>query len=1040
MTLRRLLGSPLVALLSLTLLAVWPIVRAGYPSIGDGLNHFYRLVEFDHLLRHGAWFPRWATDLAYGYGYPVFHFYPPLVYYLGALFHALGLSFANSLLAIYVCAWALATIGAYALAHERWGELGGLIAAGAYGFAPYLYFNALARGALPETWGLGLLPWVLYAYARLARRPGTASFASATLLYAILILSHLLSALLAAPLIALVVFISITQSPTAPSRTAFRLRSIPLGHSRTSRLALASVASLFLSLSLSAFFLLPATLETRAVQIYQLTTPGDLDFRNNFLTLPQLLAWPQPFDPRLVFVSVPSSLSLAALALAAIGLAFNLRHPPFGIWSLGFGVSFLSLCLLTLPLTLPLWERLPIGGLVQFPWRLVGPASLLLALLAASLSPRLGHWGLVIGTFLLFLYSLPWTFAPVFHTPTAPTVRDIHSYEAETGQLGTTSTGEFLPRDVQELPAPDSLRTHYAAKPVIDRLAGLPAGVALISQSATLTSATATVDAQSPAHLTFNIFFFPGWRATVDGQPAPIEASTPQGLITVPVESGQHTVAIHFGLTPLRTMAIGLSGTALSVLLALLVRSGVTDKWRFETRGQELKTSPATLHPHIPALLITLAALALLLVRAIAIDGRDTLFRRSRFDGATVSGAGQALDVNFDNQLVLIGLDLPRTTIKADAPLQLTLYWRAQNLLVTDYSSTVQVLDASNNLFGQSDSQHPGRAPTSRWGLDQYARDAHTLHLFPGTPPGTYRLMVGVYPFDGASLNVLDENQIPQGQAYQLGTLMVTRAARPPAQIDAAQPLDLALGPLALTGETLNTTSPQAGDELRLTLFWRATQSPMTHYQLLLELTTLNDRVIHSLTTSPARADYPTSAWTQGEVVRAPFHFRIPASAPAGPAALRASLLTPEGIRVSGPVELARLDLRAPERSFAIPPIAHPRGDEFGGQIKLLGYDLTSSGITLYWQALAEMDVSYTVFVHALDSSDHILAQVDALPLSGARPTTGWLPGEVLADPYPLSLAGAAKIEIGLYNAQSGERLGTVALVPQTPRSVPNSN
>jgi hypothetical protein len=76
------------------------------------------------------------------------------------------------------------------------------------------------------------------------------------------------------------------------------------------------------------------------------------------------------------------------------------------------------------------------------------------------------------------------------------------------------------------------------------------------------------------------------------------------------------------------------------------------------------------------------------------------------------------------------------------------------------------------------------------------------------------------------------------------------------------------------------------------------------------------------------------------------------------------------------------------------------------------------------------MDVSYTAFVHALDASDHILAQVDAVPLNGARPTTGWLPGEVLTDPYTLSLAGASKIEIGLYDAHTAERLGTVVLTP----------
>ena len=82
-TLRR--SAPAVALAALTLLAAWPVLRAGYPSIGDGLNHYYRLVEFAHLLRQGVWFPRWAPDLAYGFGYPLFNYYPPLTYYLGAL-------------------------------------------------------------------------------------------------------------------------------------------------------------------------------------------------------------------------------------------------------------------------------------------------------------------------------------------------------------------------------------------------------------------------------------------------------------------------------------------------------------------------------------------------------------------------------------------------------------------------------------------------------------------------------------------------------------------------------------------------------------------------------------------------------------------------------------------------------------------------------------------------------------------------------------------------------------------------------------------
>src|SRR5258705_13602850 len=78
---------PAAALAALWLLAFWPVARAGYAGIGDGLNHFYRLVGFEHLLRQGSWVPRWGADLGFGYGYPLFNYYPSFTYYLGAFFH-----------------------------------------------------------------------------------------------------------------------------------------------------------------------------------------------------------------------------------------------------------------------------------------------------------------------------------------------------------------------------------------------------------------------------------------------------------------------------------------------------------------------------------------------------------------------------------------------------------------------------------------------------------------------------------------------------------------------------------------------------------------------------------------------------------------------------------------------------------------------------------------------------------------------------------------------------------------------------------------
>jgi hypothetical protein len=717
-------------------------------------------------------------------------------------------------------------------------------------------------------------------------------------------------------------------------------------------------------------------------------------------------------------------------------------------WVLGFGFLFLLYCLFSLPLSLSLWERVPLANIIQFPWRMVGPASLLLSLLAASAAPllerlvaRASHfwpfvrrplslsvaYGLLPAAF--WLFSLTWTFTAPFNTPTSFNVRDLAAYEA-TGQLGTTSAGEFLPEAVRELPAPDSLAAQYASQPIIERLAALPEAASLVSQSATLTSATATIDATSSTTLTFNVFYFPGWRATVDGEPAAITPSEPHGLITVPVSSGRHTVVINFGLTPLRVTAVTLSLVALLILAWMTYRLAIPNS-QFTMPNSQFATRNSSFTLPFVHLSREAVILSLLFLRALLIDGHATPFSRTRFDGASVVGVGQSLDANFDNQLVLIGLDLPRTVLAADDELSLVLYWRAQEPPNADYSTSVQVLDdqGTPSVFGQSDSQHPGHVPTSRWRLDQYARDEHRLRLLPGTPPGTYRLVVSVYRAGGAALSVLNQDQIPQGQWYSLDTLTVTRASRPPVRLDAAQPLNLVLGSLSLIGQTLNTTSPLAGDDLQMLLYWRADSDARPAFRLRTELVA-GDTIVGSMEGDVARADYPTSLWSRGEVVRAPLRFRIPASAPPGPAQLRVSLVSPEEALVAGPYVIATLDVRVPERSFSIPVVSHAREDVLGGMVKLVGYDLTADVIVLYWQALAPMEVGYTAFVHVLDAGGRILAQVDAVPLNGLRPTTGWLPGEVLTDSYALSLAGASQIEIGLYDTRTAERLGTVVLTP----------
>jgi hypothetical protein len=108
----------------------------------------------------------------------------------------------------------------------------------------------------------------------------------------------------------------------------------------------------------------------------------------------------------------------------------------------------------------------------------------------------------------------------------------------------------------------------------------------------------------------------------------------------------------------------------------------------------------------------------------------------------------------------------------------------------------------------------------------------------------------------------------------------------------------------------------------------------------------------------------------------------------------------------------------------------------FGNTFALLGYSIPSRAgragktldVTLYWQSVAKSDKDYTVFLHLLDSSGIVRAQLDMQPRSGAYPTSIWDVGEIVRDDYALELPrdlapGDYTIGLGMYEYPSLIRL-----------------
>ena len=93
------------------LFVILPLLQPGLPGTADTPIHLYRTLELARSWGPGVVYPRWAPDLAYGYGYPLWNFAPPLPYLIPLAFQAAGLSLEASLKGLVI----LATFACYSV-------------------------------------------------------------------------------------------------------------------------------------------------------------------------------------------------------------------------------------------------------------------------------------------------------------------------------------------------------------------------------------------------------------------------------------------------------------------------------------------------------------------------------------------------------------------------------------------------------------------------------------------------------------------------------------------------------------------------------------------------------------------------------------------------------------------------------------------------------------------------------------------------------------------------------------------------------------
>jgi hypothetical protein len=594
---RRVLRSPATVALLFMIPVLLPLAAPGYFFGAHDAHHsVFFLVEFDQSLRDQFPWPVWSPDHALGFGYPLWLVYAPLSYYVAEAFHLLGMGFTAAVKATWALCFLVGAAGMYRLARRWWGSAAALVAALAYTYAPYHLVQIYVRAALAEFAALAWFPWVLLAFVRLWEHPRPRRAALAALAFGALLLIHTVSALIFVPVLLAFLGFKFAESlwtrkrQTVPQAPAVGSAAASPPGQRPA--VLWAALALALGGLLSSAFWLPMFLE-RSLIVERQWVPSTYQYASNFVYPSQLFdpTWgygysvPGPNDGMSFQLGVGIVVGAVIGALAAFGLPGRARPPagaaeearlPYRAEALFLtGISLLAIFAMT-PASQPVWDALPLVSLVQFPWRLLAVTVTTLALLAGAGVHWLEQRWPVVGSPGPFAYvlALALVLASVFYaSPELQAIRPqdespiaVMEFElAYPDMRGSTAYAERQPAD-----ADSPLLPQYLAGEPLRRAAIVSGSGEILEQSSRAASAYARVRADSDVRLRFYTYYFPGWRATVDGQAAVVAPDPPNGLIGLTLASGEHEVRLRFGPTPVRVLGAVLSVVALAAVLGLL--------------------------------------------------------------------------------------------------------------------------------------------------------------------------------------------------------------------------------------------------------------------------------------------------------------------------------------------------------------------------------------------------------------------------------------------------------------------------------------
>ena len=199
-----------------------------------------------------------------------------------------------------------------------------------------------------------------------------------------------------------------------------------------------------------------------------------------------------------------------------------------------------------------LWKFLP-QTFIQFPFRLLSYEIVAGSFLTAFVFSRLKRFFVPTASIFLIL-----VFINVFQYLKPSASQNLPDTFYSTNEATTTVQDEYMPVWVKEKP-----KSHFERK------------VEVISGNATMSNILSSakkisfiLNAQTPTTIRINTIYYPGWKASLNGNNLSIDYSNIYGVMDLYIPKGDNSIILTFGETPLRLVADGISLAGLIFLFS----------------------------------------------------------------------------------------------------------------------------------------------------------------------------------------------------------------------------------------------------------------------------------------------------------------------------------------------------------------------------------------------------------------------------------------------------------------------------------------